>query len=190
MSEQPATPPADLPLVAFDLIGVLAEPSWREIHGAPDRERWHRLRIGAIDEDAFWDRDAAAAYRACLRLRTDRLALVSRVRARGHRIALATNFASAWLAVIRARIGDAGLVDHWVCSGELGVAKPNPRFWAHLRGLASAVVVVDDQRDNIEAARVAGLTGVWALPGGDLEARLLAALAPGAPGPADRSPAR
>lgn len=174
-----------LPLIAFDLIGVLAEPSWREIHGAPDRQRWHRLRIGAIDERDFWDDDAAAAYRACLRLRTDRLALVSRLRARGHRIALATNFARAWLTEIRVRIGDPGLVDHWLCSGELGVAKPDPRFWAHLRDLAPVVVVVDDQRDNIDAARAAGLTGVWAVPGADLEARLLAALA--LAGPPDRN---
>ncbi|PCC75102.1 haloacid dehalogenase-like hydrolase [Nannocystis exedens] len=177
-----STPPPDLPLVAFDLIGVLAEPSWREIDGAPDRERWHRLRAGAIEEADFWDPAAAAAYRACLRLRTDRLALVSRLRARGHRIALATNFARAWLAVVREQLGGSGLVDHWLCSGELGVAKPDPRFWSHLRGLAPAVVVVDDQLDNVVAARAAGLIGVWALPGADLEARLFAALA-GARGP-------
>ena len=173
-----------LPLVAFDLIGVLAEPSWRELDGAPDRDRWHRLRVGAIDEDDFWDPATAAAYRASLRLRTDRLALVSRLRARGHRIALATNFARAWLPLVRDQIGDSGLVDHWLCSGELGVAKPDPRFWAHLRGLASDVVVVDDQRGNIDAARAAGLIGVWALPGADLEARLDAALlTAGASGP-------
>ncbi|WAS89605.1 HAD family hydrolase [Nannocystis punicea] len=175
------TPSPDLPLVAFDLIGVLAEPSWREIDRAPDRERWHRLRVGAIEEEAFWDPASAAAYRACLRLRSDRLALVSRLRARGHRIALATNFARAWLAVIRERLGGSGLVDHWLCSAELGVAKPDPGFWAHLRALAPAVVVVDDQTANIAAARAAGLTAVWALPGADLEARLLAAIGAGGP---------
>lgn len=188
MSE-PTHDSSDLPLVAFDLIGVLAEPSWREIHPAPDRERWRRLKLGDLSEREFWDDDAAAAYRACLRLRPDRLAYLTGLRARGHRIAVATNFAREWLAVVRERIGDPALVDHWLCSGELGVAKPDPRFWSRLSGLAPVVVVIDDQRSNIDAARAAGLTAVWAFPGGDLAARVDAVLA-GLAGPTGRSPHR
>jgi HAD superfamily hydrolase (TIGR01509 family) len=171
-------------LIAFDLIGVLAEPSWREIDGAPDRERWRRLRVGALDEHDFWDSSTAATYRRILRLRPDRLALAAELRARGHRIALATNFARAWLPVVRAQLPDPALFDLWLCSGELGVAKPDPRFWSHLTGRGLPVVLVDDQRENIDGARAAGLAAVWALPGGDLRARLLTVLA--APRPADR----
>lgn len=187
MSESTSTAP-ELPLVAFDLIGVLAEPSWRELDPAPDRERWRRLKLGALTEREFWGDDLAAAYRACLRLRPERLAQLARLRARGHRIAVATNFAREWLAVVRERLGESGLVDHWLCSGELGVAKPDPRFWSRLSSLAPAVVVIDDQRANIDAARAAGLTAVWALPGGDLEARLDAVLIGGVR-PTDRSTA-
>ncbi|HEY8379311.1 MAG TPA: HAD-IA family hydrolase, partial [Nannocystis sp.] len=162
--------------VAFDLIGVLAEPSWREIDPDPDRERWRLLRIGAIEEDDFWDSSAAAAYRACLHLRPERLALLVELRARGHRIAVATNFARAWIPVVRARLPDPALVDLWLVSGELGVAKPDPRFWAPLCRLGAPIVVVDDQPANLASARAAGLRAVWALPGADLRARLLAAL--------------
>lgn len=159
--------------LAFDLIGVLAEPSWREITGAPDLARWRRLRVGAIDEAEFWDDAAAAAYRACLALRADRLAMLERLRARGHRLVLASNFARAWIPVVRARIPDPDLFARWCVSGELGVAKPDPRFWAHLRAAGPDPVLIDDQPENLASARAAGLRAVWALPGADLEARLL-----------------
>lgn len=164
-------------LIAFDLIGVLAEPSWREVAAEPDLARWRRLKLGEIAEPEFWDDRSAAAYRACLRLRTDRLALVARLRAAGHRIAVASNFAAAWLPAVRARLPDPALVDLWCVSGELGIAKPDPRFWDHLRSAAPEVLLVDDQRDNLASARAAGLRTVWALPGGDLAPRLQAALA-------------
>lgn len=163
-------------LVAFDLIGVLAEPSWRELAPTPDLARWRRLKVGALEEPDFWDSSTAAAYRACLRLRPDRLALVAHLRARGHRIAVASNFARAWAPVVRAQLPDPALVDRWFISGELGVAKPDPGFWQILRAAAADVVLVDDQRENLAGARAAGLRAVWALPGADLPARLLAAL--------------
>lgn len=169
-------------LVAFDLIGVLVEPSWREIAPAPDLARWRALKLGQIDERELWDDAAAAAYRACLRVRADRLALVAQVRARGHRIAVASNFARAWVPTVRSRLPDPSLIDHWFVSGELGVAKPAPAFWSRLRDVAADVVLVDDQRENLEAARAAGLRAVWALPGADLPSRLLAALGPAATG--------
>lgn len=174
MTEKPPTT-----LVAFDLIGVLVEPSWRELAPAPDLALWRRLKVGALAEPDFWDARTAAAYRACLRVRADRLALLARVRARGCRIAVASNFARAWAPVVRALLPDPSVVDHWFISGELGVAKPDPRFWSHLRDVAADVILVDDQRENLEAARTAGLRAVWALPGADLPARLLAALDPG-----------
>lgn len=173
------TAPSAIPGVAFDLIGVLAEPSWRELSPAPDLGRWRLLRTGAIEEDDFWDSAAARAFRACLRLRGDRLALVARLRARGLKIAVASNFARAWVPAVRALLPDPGLVDLWCVSGELGVAKPDPGFWRALQAQMPDALVVDDQRRNVESAAAAGLPALWALPGADLEARLLAALAAG-----------
>ncbi len=163
-------------LVAFDLIGVLVEPSWREVAPAVDLARWRALKLGRIDESELWDAAAAAAYRACLRVRPDRLDLIARVRARGHRIAVASNFARAWAPIVRSLLPDPSLVDHWFVSGELGVAKPDPAFWRRLTAIAADVVLVDDQPENLAAARSVGLRAVWALPGADLPARLLAAL--------------
>lgn len=163
--------------MVFDLIGVLARPSWRELCAAPDLAAWRRLRVGAIEEAEFWPAAAGAAYRAALGLRRDRLALLARLRARGLRIVVATNFARAWLPTARARV-PAGLVDRWVVSGEVGAAKPAPAFWAELRRhVPAGSVVVDDQPRNCAAATQAGLRGLWTPCGADLEARLAAALA-------------
>ena len=40
--------------VVFDLIGVLAEPSWRDT-ATIDLELWHQLKRGQLPEDRFWD---------------------------------------------------------------------------------------------------------------------------------------
>jgi len=162
--------------IAFDLIGVLAEPSWRELVAAPDLARWRQLRVGRIAEPDFWDEADAAAFRACLDLRADRLALLTRLRARGHRLLLASNFAAAWVPALRARLPDPALFERWLISGELGVAKPDPAFWRILRAHDPDLLLVDDQAENLAAARGAGLRALSALPGADLEARLLAAL--------------
>lgn len=162
--------------IAFDLIGVLAEPSWRELVAAPDLARWRQLRVGRIAEPDFWGEADAAAFRVCLDLRADRLALLTRLRARGHRLLLASNFAAAWVPALRARLPDPALFERWLISGELGVAKPDPAFWRILRAHDPDLLLVDDQAENLAAARGAGLRALSALPGADLEARLLAAL--------------
>ncbi|MCA9697992.1 MAG: hypothetical protein KC431_10750, partial [Myxococcales bacterium] len=72
-------------VLVFDLIGVLAEPSWRELARAPARAPWTALKTGMIAEEAFWSPEEAAAYRRVLRLRGDRLALLRRLRDRGDR---------------------------------------------------------------------------------------------------------
>jgi FMN phosphatase YigB (HAD superfamily) len=74
----------------------------------------------------------------------------------------------------------AGLVERWLVSGELGVAKPDPRFWAALlRHVPAGCLVVDDQRRNCEAAARAGLRSLWVPSGAGFEARVEAALAAG-----------
>ncbi|HEY0132841.1 MAG TPA: HAD-IA family hydrolase [Nannocystis sp.] len=163
-------------VVVFDLIGVLARPSWRELCVAPDLERWRRLKVGALPESALWTAGQGAAYRAALGLRSDRVALLTRLRARGLTIVIASNFAREWAPTIRAAMPD-GLVARWLISGELGVAKPDPGFWAELlRHVAPGTLVVDDQRRNCEAATAAGLRGLWAPAGAGFAARVLAAL--------------
>jgi putative hydrolase of the HAD superfamily len=163
-------------VIVFDLIGVLAGPSWRELCVAPDLELWRRLKVGAAPESALWPAEQGRAYRAALGLRRDRLELLSRLRARGVAIVIASNLAREWLPTVRARM-PAGLVDRWLVSGELGVAKPDPGFWAEvLRHVPRGTVVVDDQRRNCDAADLAGLRGLWVPAGAGFTARVEAAL--------------
>ena len=163
-------------VIVFDLIGVLARPSWRELCVSPDLECWRRLKIGAAPESALWTAGQGAAYRAALGLRRDRVALLTRLRARGLGIVIASNFAREWAPTVRAAMPD-GLVARWLISGELGVAKPDPGFWAVvLRHVPRGTLVVDDQRRNCEAATAAGLRGLWAPTGAGFVARVEAAL--------------
>ncbi len=165
--------------IVFDLIGVLAAPSWRELCARPDLDAWARLKVGAIEEAEFWPREQAAAYRGALALRSDRLAFLGRLRARGHAISIASNLARAWLPTVQAGV-PAGLVERWLVSGELGVAKPDPRFWAALlRHVPAGTLVIDDQRRNCEAATQAGRRGLWVPCGAGFEVRIEAAIAAG-----------
>ncbi|NIH87334.1 HAD-IA family hydrolase [Amycolatopsis granulosa] len=89
----------------------------------------------------------------------DLLTAVGRLRARGIRTALLSN---ADGGAGRGRL--ARYFDVFVFSGEVGLAKPDPRVF-HLTagrlGLpASACVMVDDSRRNIDGATAAGMTGV------------------------------
>jgi len=163
-------------VIVFDLIGVLARPSWRELCINPDLELWRRLKVGAIPESMLWPAEQGTAYRAALGLRGDRLALLARLRARGVAIVIASNLAREWLPTARARM-PAGLIARWLVSGELGVAKPDPRFWAEvLRHVPRGTIVVDDQRLNCDAADAAGLRGLWVPSGAGFTARVEAAL--------------
>ncbi len=151
--------------VVFDLIGVLAEPSWREI--APlDASLWRRFKLGALTEAAFWDAAHAAAYRRVLSFRRDRLGYVERLKGRGYKVCVATNFSGEWLRALLAKSGAEGLFDARVVSAEVRVAKPDPRFFAEvLRHATKGSVFVDDQKQNCEAAAQAGLRAVYAYPG-------------------------
>lgn len=180
MNMAPRTCPEGQPrFVVFDLIGVLARPSWRELCVAPDLAAWRRLRVGALAEAEFWSAEQATAYRALLGLRRDRLALLERLRARGLAIAVASNLAREWLPAVQART-PPGLVERWIVSGEIGAAKPDPAFWsALLAHVPAGSLVVDDQRGNCEAAVRAGLRALWVPSGAGFDARVDAALADG-----------
>lgn len=179
LSQEPGCLPGQV--VVFDMIGVLAAPSWREMNLVDRRTDalavWSRLKIGAASEAELWSEAAGLAYRAAISLRRDRLDLLARLRARGIRIVIASNFAADWLPTLRERM-PAGLVDRWLVSGELGVAKPAAGFWtALLRHVPAGTLVIDDQRANCAAATRAGLRGLWAPAGAPLADLVDAALA-------------
>ncbi|MCA9662718.1 MAG: HAD-IA family hydrolase [Myxococcales bacterium] len=156
--------------IVFDLIGVLAEPSWRELSVDMSLDRWRLLKTGEITDEAFWSAEEAAAYRRVLRLRPDRVALLRELRARGRRIVAASNLASGWADHLAQSPGGS-LVDAWVISARVGAAKPDPRFFAALAAAAPVGArFIDDTRANCAAAAAAGFDARWAWPGRDLAA--------------------
>lgn len=154
--------------VAFDLIGVLAGPSWSTMAEAPDRSSWDALRIGSVSEEAFWSSSTANAYRKALRFDSQRLTLVRRLRSRGFRVCLATNFLDAWLRHLLASVDDPPF-DACLVSSVVGVAKPQPEFWQLLLHVVPrGTLFVDDQEANCVAASKAGLNSIRARDDMDL----------------------
>lgn len=89
------------------------------------------------------------------------LALVGELRGRGLGVHLATNQAPRRAAYMRAELGYDELFDTSFYSCELGVAKPDPAFFAavldRLGAPAPEVLFVDDSPANVAGAREAGL---------------------------------
>lgn len=165
--------------IVFDLIGVLAEPSWRDI--LPERKgttAWKKVRVGA-DESTLWDASSAETYRKLLSFREDRLELVKALREQGFKICIASNFPRTWLdSLFESSEGTEVLFDATVLSSEVHVAKPETGFWKALkRTVPGGAVFVDDNRTNCTAAEKAGFLSVWAYPGAELKEEIAARLA-------------
>lgn len=93
-------------------------------------------------------------------------ALVRALRAAGHRAYLLSNTDTLHLGAIRARWELVRSLDGTAASFDLGVIKPDPRFYqralGHLGLRVQDCVFVDDRADNIDAARGVGLAAVHA----------------------------
>ena len=119
------------------------------------------------EADAWFD-DYFLSYRASWRLHDDALPclealaeLLPRVR-----FGLITNGDPVFQGEKIRRVGLAGRFEHVITSGELGVAKPDPRIFEHACALfgvpvSEAVYVGDRLRTDALGAAAAGLTGVW-----------------------------
>lgn len=167
--------------VAFDLIGVLAGPSWRTMEEAPDRSSWDALRVGSLSEEAFWSSSSAVAYRNALRFDNQRLNFVRQLRSQGFRVCLATNFLDVWLRHLLAMVEDPPF-DACLVSSVVRVAKPQPDFWRLLLHVVpKGTVFVDDQEANCLAAASAGLSSICARDDVDLSRVILHALEASAP---------
>ncbi len=142
---------------------------------------WHRLETGEIELDEYLagvvERAPAVlgrpidleAYRAFTRdmplgIHWPVVHRIRRLRTDGLKVALLTNnvkeFGSAW----RATFPVDELFEAVVDSSEVGMRKPDRRIYAltceRLAVAPSAAVFVDDNRDNVEAARAVGMDAV------------------------------
>jgi HAD superfamily hydrolase (TIGR01509 family) len=89
------------------------------------------------------------------------LELVDAVRARGVTVALASNQQVHRARHMREELPYSAHLDSLFFSSEVGLAKPDPAFFAHIVGElgvdAAETLFVDDMPENVEGARTAGL---------------------------------
>jgi len=92
------------------------------------------------------------------------IALLAELRARGVALFALSNWNAETFERTRSRFPFLESFDGLVISGWIGVAKPDPRIYAHLleahRLEAGDVLFVDDRAQNVEAARGAGIESV------------------------------
>jgi len=163
--------------VVFDLIGVLAEPSWRDLVASDPAllRKWQEFKRGSAEEDTFWSKRLQKTYRTVLGFRPDRLQLIRRLRAQGYQIAIASNFSRAWLDHLLATLSpeDRDLFDRILVSSDAKAAKPDPAFWEQMKKFApEGSIFVDDRLDNCDAAEKAGYVPIWAHPAAHIEEEL------------------
>jgi putative hydrolase of the HAD superfamily len=142
---------------------------------------WHRLEVGDIGLDEYFNGVVARApqvlgreidldaYRRFTRdmplgIHWPVVHRIRRLRDDGLKVGLLTNnvkeFGSAW----RATFPVDDLFEVVVDSSDVGMRKPDPRIYlltcARLGVPPTASVFVDDNRDNVEAARAVGIEAV------------------------------
>lgn len=139
---------------------------------APEAD-WGAFDRGHVEPEALAERIAARtgyprahvaalieAIPQHLQPMPESLALLRRVRAAGHRLALLSNMPRPYAAHLEQAHPCFGWFEHRTWSGRLGVMKPQREIFDHTRDalaldLAHAVFI-DDHHGNIDAARAYG----------------------------------
>lgn len=90
----------------------------------------------------------------------------------GHHLYGLTNWSMETFPQARERFGILQMIDHYVVSGAEGLIKPDPRLFRVLLnryGLqAETCTFIDDNPDNVEAARALGMRGIVFTSAADL----------------------
>ncbi|MHA6806110.1 HAD family hydrolase [Salinifilum ghardaiensis] len=110
-------------------------------------------RLTRIDVDGWSHTDPAALH------------LVDELHAAGRRLAVLSNAPSRMGRLLAARPW-AARFEHLLFSGDLALAKPDPRIYrellAHLGTAPERCLFLDDRQDNVDAARELGIQAeVW-----------------------------
>ncbi len=132
-----------------------------------------QLELGRITTAEFWasigvDGDPAALdadYLAQLQLTPGVIRYLRGLRDRGIRVACITNDPPEWASRIKLGHSLDPAIDWWVVSGTVGVRKPDRPIYEVLRRVTEeppwAIQVVDDELDNLDAARAYGFDTLW-----------------------------
>ncbi len=141
--------------------------------------RARALSLGRLTPADFWrmvgvegdPEELDEAYLSRIQLAPGVVAFLRDLRERGVQVACITNDNSVWANKLRARHSLSGLIDPWVISGAVGVRKPDWPIFEVLRRVTrqapASILVVDDNLDNLDAAREFGYQTAWFAPDGD-----------------------
>ncbi len=155
-----------------DTIGLRAfAPAYRRAAWAAGLQA-----AGVTDDDLVADLAERYVWERASRqiLFPEALATLVALRARGRRLVLVTNGDRDLQRRKAVACGVAGLMDHVVISGELGIGKPRAEIFAHALSLAGAtpaqaVMVGDSLGRDVRGAAAAGVRAVWLDRGGSGE---------------------
>lgn len=141
--------------------------------------RARALSLGRMTPADFWSaigihgdvNELDEAYLSRHQLSPGVVKFLRDLRKRNVRVACITNDSTVWANKLRARHSLTGLVDPWVISGAVGIRKPDAPIYEVLRRVTGEapkhILVVDDQLDNLDAARDLGFQTAWFAPDGD-----------------------
>lgn len=157
-------------------------PTWQAIErGRGDREAWREEAHQLLEAKAGRQLPRLhETWRAAQHLIGENVALVRALRP-AYRIGILSNADASLRERLRDGLGIFDLFDAFVCSAEVGMAKPEPaiyRLAAERLGLSpEACVFIDDHEPNVAAAVGVGMRAILFRVdrGQDLEAELAAA---------------
>ncbi len=146
--------------------------------GGASGSDWLEFDLGRVEPEALVDRIVhrsgyaresiaalIASIPAHLSPMAESVALIERVRAAGHRIALLSNMPAPYADHLEAAHECFGWFEHRAWSGRIGLAKPDNAIFEHMQSAlsiddASQLVFIDDHAGNIDAARGCGWQAV------------------------------
>ncbi|WP_411721861.1 HAD family hydrolase [Mycetocola sp.] len=125
----------------------------------------HGLTLSAVEADAWFD-SYFDSYRGAWELFDDALPCLDRLADAGVRVGVITNGEADYQRVKLERTGLSDRFEHLIASGDVGVAKPDPRIFEHACALFDiapndALYVGDRLLTDAVGAESAGLEGVW-----------------------------
>jgi len=136
---------------------------------------YRECSLGKLTSEEFWIEAGAVGahdkeYCQSHRLTDGVLPLLGELKAAGYRLGCLTNDVSEWADLLRARFGLDECIPDWIVSGDYGFRKPRPEaFDVMCSALAtppSRVLFVDDRKENVVAAEMAGMHGIqYGTPG-------------------------
>ena len=180
------------PVLALDAMGVLYETG-DDVGGllvpfaqgrgstatvAEIEKAYLAASYGQIDAASFWERlgldpDVEDEYLSGHRLSSGVQALLDGAGGLFDSVCCLSNDVAAWSAKLRKSHALEPAIPLWFVSGEIGLRKPDPGIYRHMRvhlgGPATGILFVDDRVPNLDVARKLGLHTLLFDPAGKTE---------------------